>query len=227
MRYKYLSYEIKESIPVYGKRAMVNMNPVRSIKDGDTANVYEFTMQNHWGTHVDAPRHFFDKGKGICDFPPDHWIFDNPQIVEVRLSPGEILTNNGWKDDIDPGTDILLFRSGWNNFRNEEKYFNNNPGIDPSVGTFIREKFTNIKAVGIDWISVSAYRKRDLGREAHRKFLNPEGINDPVLLVEDMDLSAPGILNGLIVVPMRMDVFDSAPCTVIGRFDDQDNNFRF
>lgn len=221
MKYQYLSYEIKENIPVYGKRAMVNMSPVKSIRDGDTANVYEFTMQNHWGTHVDAPRHFFDKGKGICDFSADYWIFDNPQVIEVKLSPGDILTKTGWQNNINPETDILLFKSGWSSLRNEEKYFNNNPGIDPSVGIFIRENYPNIKAIGIDWISISAYQKRDLGREAHRSFLSPGGKNSPVLLVEDMDLSVDiDVLSSIIVMPIRIDIFDSAPCTVIGRFDD-------
>ena len=221
MKYQYLSYEIKENIPVYGKRARVNISPVMSIRGGDTANVYEFTMQNHWGTHVDAPRHFFDKGKGICDFPPDHWIFDNPQVIEVELSSGGILTKDVWLNDIKFGTDILLFKSGWSRFRNEEKYFNDNPGIDPSVGTFIRENHSEIRAIGIDWISVSPHRKRDLGRETHRNFLSPEGKNSPVLIVEDMDLSeVSDSLNSIIILPLRMDILDSAPCTVIGGFDD-------
>ncbi len=100
-------------------------------------------------------------------------------------------------------------------------YSCDNPGIHPEVGGYLRELFPRIRAIGIDWISISPYQNRELGREAHRAFFDQEGRNNPVLLIEDMDLS--NDLKGLTEVwasPLRVERVDSAPCTVIGGFSD-------
>ena len=85
----------------------------------------------------------------------------------------------------------------------------------------MRENLPSIRMIGIDWISISPYQDRELGREAHRVFLDQKGRNNPVLLIEDMDLS--GDLKELTEVwasPLRVERVDSAPCTVIGGFSD-------
>jgi len=126
-----------------------------------------------------------------------------------------------WLNTITPDTDILLFNSGWGKYRNNKIYSCDNPGIHPEVGIYLREHFPRIRAIGIDWISISPYQDRELGREAHRAFLDQEGKNNSVLLIEDMDLS--GDLKGLTEVwvsPLRVERVDSAPCTVIGGFSD-------
>ena len=85
----------------------------------------------------------------------------------------------------------------------------------------MREKHPYVRAIGFDFISLSPYQNRNLGREAHRTFLDPEGVNAPILVIEDMDLSAD--LSRLISVwifPLRISGVDSAPCTVIGAVED-------
>ena len=59
-----------------------------------------------------------------------------------------------------------------------------------------------------------------IGREAHKKFLNPE---KPILLLEDMDLryiDGDTKVNEIIVSPMRINRCDGLPCTVFGVIDD-------
>jgi len=217
MIYIYLSYSFKNLQPIYGDRANINIKAVKSILKEDSSNVYEFTLQNHWGTHIDAPAHFFKNGKRIADYPTDFWIFSNPEVIEVRLNPREILMLNESFNNIKNKVDLLLIKSGWYAFRDEDIYVYENPGIHPEVGFYLRERFPNLKAVGIDWISISSYVDRELGREAHRAFLNPDGINNPVLIIEDMNLSKD--LNRLSAVwafPLIIDEIDSAPCTVVG-----------
>ena len=52
-------------------------------------------------------------------------------------------------------------------------------------------------------------------------FLDRKGRNNPVLLIEDMDLSCDLTkLRELWVLPLRVEKVDSAPCTVIGGFSD-------
>jgi kynurenine formamidase len=75
--------------------------------------------------------------------------------------------------------------------------------------------------IGFDFISLSSYAHRDLGREAHRAFLAEleiDGDNkDPILIIEDMDLSKIKIcLSKIIVSPLRFEMADGAPVTVFG-----------
>jgi len=117
------------------------------------------------------------------------------------------------------GSDLLLIQSGFGRFRGTEKYSCCNPGFAPETGTWLRKGHPSLRAIGFDFISLSPYQNRDLGRESHRAFLDPRGVNSPILIIEDMDLS--GNLSDLLwvwVVPLRIEGLDSAPCTVIGVF---------
>jgi len=220
VEYRYLSYELSEAVPAYGRKQDMKISQVKSLNSGDACNVYNFSMENHWGTHVDAPRHFFEKGPAVGELKPSYWVFERPQVIEVDLAPGELLTEEKWGKKVSAGTDLLLFRSGWGKKRASRPYCEENPGISPSVGYFLRGNFAEVRAVGIDWVSVSSFLKRDMGRETHRAFLDPDGKGNPIVMIEDMDLSSD--MKGLarvIALPLRIENLDSAPCTVIGGFE--------
>jgi kynurenine formamidase len=221
MRYEYLSHKLTDETPVFGAKTYIGINVVKSIENGDSANTYKFSMENHWGTHVDAPNHFFEKGLKIADYPPEFWFFKSPQFIQIALQPSEILNCGKWIESINPNTDLLLFQSGWSELRGQELYVVENPGIHPEVGLYMRKCYPNLRAVGINWVSISPYQNRTLGREAHRAFLNPEGENNPILIIEDMDLSCDlEKLKEVMVFPVYMETIDSAPCTAIGVFND-------
>ena len=221
MQYRYLSHILASPFPTYGGQGSVIIESVKAIQSGDSANVFRMTMENHWGTHVDAPNHFFDDGKKIIDYPPEFWVFKSPHTIQVDLRPSEVLEYGDWLNTITHDTDILLFQSGWCHRRAEREYSVGNPGIHPEVGMYLREHFPGIRAIGFDWISISPYQDRELGREAHRTFLDQRGRNNPILLIEDMDLSGDlKKLKEVWVLPLRVEKIDSAPCTVIGVVSD-------
>ncbi|MDD5045092.1 MAG: cyclase family protein [Candidatus Omnitrophica bacterium] len=222
MIYRFLSHLLTERSPAYGGGALsLDMVKTGSVSGGDSANIYRFSMGSHWGTHVDAPNHFFEDGRKAAEYPPEFWLFKDPQVIDVTLAPSEILGAGKWLEQIGESRDILLLKSGWTKRRNEELYCKENPGIHPDVGLYLRKKLPNIRAIGIDWISISPFCARPIGRQAHKAFLDPKGENNPVLIIEDMDLSC-GLkgISEVSVSPLRVDGADSAPCTVIGGFSD-------
>ena len=221
MKFRYLSNILKDINPAYGGEGQVSLRRLKSIAAGDSANTYELTFANHLGTHIDAPNHFFEDGKKIADYPAGSWIFRNPGVVKVGLKPSEILKCGKWIERIGPKADILIIRSGWSEMRQDKRYGTQNPGIDPQVAIALRKRYPGLRAVGIDWVSVSPFTDRALGRETHKAFLDPNGENNPVAIIEDMDLSS-GLegLREVFVAPLRVEDIDSAPCTVIGGFLD-------
>lgn len=220
-RHEYLSYPLAARIPAYGGEADLELKRLRSVSDGDSATVCQATLESHWGTHLDAPAHFFEHGREIADFPAEFWHFTSPFVYSCTLRPSEVFSPSGFVGQIPLDADLLLIQSGWGRYRGEQLYVRQNPGMHPDVALKLRQNRPAIRAIGIDWISVSPYADRETGRAVHRAFLDPDGAGSPILLMEDMQLSLSlcGLLE-VIALPLRLNGFDSAPCTVVGIFND-------
>jgi arylformamidase len=222
MKCLFLSHIFTSEIPVYGGRVTIAAEHVKSTEHGDSSNVFKFSLENHWGTHVDCPAHFFTGGMDVNDYEPDFWIFLHPQVILINAKQMQIIGEQDFPDAIDQKTDLLLLKSGWGKFRTEDSYCTQNPGLDPDAARYLRREFPSIRAVGFDWVSLSSYGNRELGREAHRNLLNPTGEGHPIVAIEDMALDKNLVgLTSVLVVPLRIDGIDSAPCTVIGMFNNE------
>ena len=221
MKVCFLSHTMTDSMPVYGGNVKLNLKSVKSIKHNDSCNVWQFCIENHWGTHVDCPAHFFEHGSKVTDYPHDFWFFNNPQVLKVHADPGQIITKKDLPPTINNKVDFLLFQSDWTYLRGKEVYTSHNPGLHPEIGMWLRNNFPAVRAVGMDWISISSFQHRDIGREAHRTFLNLDAEGHPILIIEDMNLAFDlGNLKEVWVSPLLVEKVDSAPCTVIGIIDE-------
>lgn len=214
---RYLSYPLVKNMPIYGAVGYsAGICAKKKISNGDSCNTYHFGIDNHIGTHVDAPAHYFEDGVEVSDYPAEHWYFRAPFVLDLEFKENELVEIRHLLT-VPRDIDMLLIRSGFFKFRAFEKYSFANPGIDPAAAMWIRSNLLHVRAVGVDFISVSPYQNRGLGRETHKALLDPSGNNSPINIIEDMDLS--GDLDGLsevIALPMRLEDIDSAPCTVIG-----------
>lgn len=224
----YLSYLITEDSPRYGDKGDVDIPRTRQISKGHTSNNSELHFATHFGTHIDAPFHFFEQGKTIDDFYPEFWFCNNPYLINYSAISEEIIgvdTLLSQLSTMPDDCDCLLINTNFSRFRNDDKqtYIFHNPGISPEVGIWLR-KNTSIKMIGFDFISLSSYAHRDLGRDAHRAFLAELEIGgnnkDPILIIEDMDLSKLKICPSKVIVsPLRFEMADGAPVTVFGIYE--------
>lgn len=221
MRIEYLSYPLEAFVPAYGDpRAPLGIETVRSLEHGDSCQVHAFTMQNHWGSHVDAPAHFFGDGVRAAALPASNWYFTSPWVLDLPLQDDQIVRAEDL-GDIPPGTDLLLLKSGFSHCRGSERYSRSNPGFSPEAGLFLRQHHPGVRAIGFDFVSLSPFADRELGRAAHRAFLDPQSSGRPILILEDLDLSLElAALQAVLVSPLRIMALDSAPCTVWGFFSD-------
>lgn len=218
---RYLSYLLSHAVPACGSvEKNIELREIKSLEKGDSCCTYWVGLENHWGTHVDCPAHFFADGMQVDEYGADFWFFRNPQVLSIHAEPGQIIGVSELSSEINPEADLLLLKSGWGKFRGKDIYSLRGPGLDPLVGMWLRKNYPSLRAVGLDWISLSSHTNRKLGREAHRVFLNPESEGRPIVLIEDMFLPEDmENLKQVWVAPLRVEGIDSAPCTVIGVFE--------
>lgn len=214
-----LSYPISEDTPIYGNGVPPQIKQDRRVENGDSCNTMQLNMSNHTGTHIDFPFHFDPKGKTICDYPVEFWLFDRIELIQFNEPPmsGQIITKSDIKQIVNPNfnalAEVVIIRTGWSQFRNKEKYWKTPPGIHSDVSDFLRNQFPTIKCLGMDLISISSFSNSMLGRESHRSFLNH---NHPILLIEDMDLNIipKNGINNLLISPIYIKEADGSPCNV-------------
>jgi kynurenine formamidase len=221
-RWVTLSWPLNERTPLYPGTPPVKIQIERSISGGDSCNTSVVTFSSHAGTHVDAPRHFFNDGRPLHDFSSDEFTFRHPLILECPQSLGGVIVS----DDLDgisgnPDIDMVLIRTGFQKYRatNSEKYSTQNPCLSPEVATWLRNKFPELRAVGIDCISVASRMHRDLGRDTHYALLKQcEGDRKPLLIIEDMNLPDEyDRFDEVIICPLIVGCADGSPCIVLGR----------
>lgn len=214
-----LSYFIDAKAPMYGGKSGFVSKSVTSISKGDTANTSYLQLPNHLGTHVDFPRHFFNKGQTLQDYPLDFWFFEGKkvEILEIENNNDQLIINpeNIKTKKLNKDAEIILLKTDFGQYRNKEKYWNSNPGISIKLVAWMKENYKKIGVFGIDTISVSSFQHRELGRKVHKKLLDP--IN-PILIIEDMDLSKisqASIFNYLWISPLMLKDIDGCPCTIV------------
>ena len=193
--------------------------PEKSMACGDSCNTSHWAFSNHLGTHIDFPRHFFNNGKTLDEYSPVDLVFNEPFVLQLTaISPATIIDESFFRiDEIPLNTDILLIKTSFNRYRGEKVYWQQNPGVAPSIAPALREWLPELRCVGFDFISLSSFAHRDTGRLAHRAFLKPPR---PILLVEDMDLSKidpDSIFSEVIIAPLRIKGADAAPCLVLAK----------
>lgn len=215
----FLSYILSEKTPNYGGAKSISINFEKQIKKGDSSNTSLWSFPNHLGTHVDAPRHFFDKGETIEKFNPDYWKCEKISVLQIPLSKPRWITPKDINMEIPNDIECLLLVSGFHKFRNEKIYFEDNPGVSPEFAEYLRTEYLSLRFLGMDFISVSRFSDRGPGRITHKILLNPDPPGNPILPIEDMDLSSlePDVkLDKISIFPLRVDQADGSPVTVIG-----------
>jgi arylformamidase len=214
-----LSHILDKNTPTYGDRDAFFIEENSEISKGDTANSSKWVFStNHLGTHIDMPRHFFEEGKTLTDVPLDFWFSEKVQLIDIPCSNANLIEIEHLKSKIYIKTEVLLLRTGYDKYRNKDKYWNNNPGLSANLGVWLRKNFSNIKIIGFDFISLSSWKFREEGKKAHQTFLDPNGEGFPICVIEDMFLSGiKNYVNKIIIAPLFIDNSNGSPVTVFAK----------
>ena len=219
-----LSYFIDNNSPYYIGTAKPSITPKNQINRGDDYNTHIIRVENHTGTHIDAPKHFIDSGKEISEFSIMDFTYKHPIILECRKGPGEFITPDDVLETNLDKYNCVLFKTGFGKYRDSDlnKYLTQNPGISPETVHWLRQEHQNIKCIGIDTISMSRFNDAEVAKKTHIiAFKEDKNYGDPLFFIEDMKLDEftkeLQNIESITVVPWQIRGIDSAPCTVIAR----------
>ena len=97
-----VSVSLTAGIPAYPGNPEFELQPVKRISAGGSSNVSKLVMGTHTGTHVDAPKHFFDDGAGVDALALD-LLIGRAHVVEITKRGGigrDELAAAGLREDI-------------------------------------------------------------------------------------------------------------------------------
>lgn len=220
-RWIQLSYVLSGLTPSYGNRRSLELVYEKSIENGDSCNTRLMTMPNHLGTHIDAPLHFNKSGKSVTDFPVNFWIIKRSHLIDVEASNKGFYIDTqciGW-ESVPKDVELIFLKTGFCSKRGESSYIHEGPVFSPELADKMRNEFPSIRIFGIDAISISSLKNREIGRKAHAAFLSHE---KPILLLEDVNLlevNSSTKFNKIVISPLMMLNSDGAPCTVFAEVE--------
>ncbi len=187
-----LSQTLEEHMPHFPTHSKYFHNLWGSYWHGGRALTYQITMNEHNGTHVDAPAHFISDAK-----PHAHVTIENVPLgsligrgvrVDCRgMKEGDYVSKSfimGWesKHGALAAGDIVAFNFGWAAHwalrPNEWRYLNDWPGVGMDAAEYLIAK--SVAAIGVDTLSP------DPPAALASKPIHPVVLEKQVLIIENL-----------------------------------------
>lgn len=154
MRIVDLSMELRTGAPVFPGYPVPIVHVWTSIEEhGYYSNI--LMLDEHTGTHVDAPAHFIKGAATIDEVPLERFMGEGVVIDVSGLPPKAAITEELIREalkgaDVGPGW-VILFRTGYDEKAGTPDWFNH-PGLDEGAASYLAS--LNVNAVGTDAPSV-------------------------------------------------------------------------
>jgi arylformamidase len=194
-----ISVPVRDGGLIYPGNPVISITAQQAIAAGAGANVSRLEFGSHTGTHVDAPKHFFDDGAGV-----------DTLALDVLMGPARLLSFSDAVASIGraeleahdlTGVTRLLLRTrnsewlatGSTEFHRDYTYVAPD-GAEYLVGL-------GIQLVGVDYLSVEQFHS---GHHLTHRTLLEHG----VIIVEGLEYE-------LRCLPLRLEGLDGAPARAV------------
>jgi arylformamidase len=202
-----ITVPFRTDLPVWPGDPRPSLSLLKSMEGGYRCNVTRIDSGVHFGTHLDAPRHFIDGGKGVDELDLD--VLVGPCVVGAVPDVAEITPEHLDALDLPPGTTRLLLQTRnsalWD--KPDHEFFEDFAALTPDAAQWVVDH--GIRLIGIDYLSIQRFT--DAVSTTHVVLLGAE-----VIIVEGLDLRqiTPGAYN-LTCLPMKIAGSDGAPVRAI------------
>ena len=200
-----VSVLLAPGLATYPGNPEYELTPVRRIADGDSSNSSRLVMGTHTGTHVDAPKHFFDDKPGV-DALPLELLVGRARVIDLPHRGGiteRHLADAGLREDIR----VLLRTPNSALWNSHDGFHTDYTYVTEEAARFLVEQ--GVKVVGVDYLSVEQFKKP--GAPAHHALLGAG-----VIIIEGLNLSE--VEAGqyeMYCLPLRLAGADGAPARVV------------
>jgi kynurenine formamidase len=175
-----LTHTLAEGMPVAPFHSRFFHGLWDSPDTGSTAWSYQLVMNEHTGTHLDAPSHFVHPGaphhQTVEEIDPSRFTgravtLDLSHIpVERQATADDLAERAATAAPVRPG-DAVLLHFGWDRYwqprSSDRSYTTRWPGIDASAARYLLEQ--GARTVGCDTLSVDG--SAAVGSPAHHSLL--------------------------------------------------------
>jgi arylformamidase len=193
-------------LPLYPGNTPFSLEAIKRIATGDSSNLSTLHMSAHAGTHVDAPRHFFDDGPG-ADALPIELLMGRTRVIEIGsrrgIGPDEL-------GAFDLSEDVrLLIKTPNSRLWGSPEFHQDYVGVTEAGAKYLVDR--GVKVLGVDYLSVEEFKKP--GAPAHHVLLG-----GGTIVIEGLNLREvePGTYE-MFCLPLRVVGADGAPARVILR----------
>jgi arylformamidase len=201
-----VSVPIDASLPTYPGNTPFSLEPIKRLARGDSSNVSTLHLSAHSGTHVDAPRHFFDNAPGVEGLPLE--------MLDGRARVIEVTSRKGIGADSLAGADLsedirVLIKTSNSRLWGSPEFHRDYIGVTEDGARYLLEH--GIKVVGVDYLSVEEFKKP--GAPAHHILLGAG-----IIVIEGLNLRdvEPGVYE-MFCLPLPVTGSDGAPARVVLR----------
>jgi arylformamidase len=191
-------------IVVYPGDPAVLIEHSLSIERGDIVNLSNISMGTHTGTHVDAPKHFYDQGLTIDQLALDYFIgpakvfelLDRPAISRADLLPFEIQKG-----------DIILLKTRNSALLAKTEFDLQFAYLEPEAAEYLAA--IGIRTLGFDYLTIDPYGSLDF--KAHYTLLGQN-----IVIIEGLNLSEinPGEYQ-MVALPLKLKDGNGSPARVV------------
>ena len=197
---------IDSNLATYPGNTPFSLEGIKRLANGDSSNVSTLHMSAHAGTHVDAPRHFFDDGEGVESLALE-MLCGRTRVVELTTRKGitaEDLAGFDLREDV-----RLLLKTANSRLWGTSDFQEDFIGVTEGAARFLVDR--GVKVLGVDYLSVEPYKTP--GAPAHHVLLGARTI-----IIEGLNLRAvePGTYE-MFCLPLAVVGADGAPARVILR----------
>ena len=203
-----VSVPLREGMVVWPKDIKIKIDHRRGSQNVESGTNSSLFMGVHTGIHMDAPRHFFAKGKSIDEMPFDTTI-GPARVIEiadaVSIKENEIRQHN-----IRKGERILFKTRNSQRCWQDDNFVRDFVYLTREAARYLAN--TGVRLVGIDYLSVGSPLDPDTtSPDTHQLLLGAE-----IWLIEGLNLSPVSTGNyNLVCLPLKLIQTDGSPVRVI------------
>jgi arylformamidase len=202
-----VSVPLREGMVVWPGEIKVQIDRHLTIEHGDMANASTIHMGAHTGTHMDAPRHFFTKGKSIDQMPIENGI-GPARVIEISdneaIKPEELKQHN-----IQRGERILFKTKNSQRCWQTDTFVADYVYIARDAALLLAD--LEVRLIGVDYLSVGGSKEDPA--DTHQILLGAG-----IWLLEGLNLSGVSAGNyDLVCLPLKLVQTDGSPVRAVLR----------